>query len=188
MSKVGKRYARALFDSSSTQGLESISTLLDKVALQLASSDDLKKILANPSIPLNERRTCLISLSDAVVAKAAVDLNSGDRTILLNFISVVFEASRLSAISEIASEFKKLVVALKRHVSIEVESAFPLTAEQLSVIQEGLGQKYKNLATTTIKDAPELLSGVRIKIGDTIVDSSVRGRLDSIKSKLLASL
>lgn len=187
MSKVGKRYARALFDSSSPAGLESISNLLDKLSVPLTNNSDLRNILSNPSIPLKERVACLDGLAEVVIGKAQIALGEEDKGTVMNFLSVVFEANRLSAVTEIASEFKKLVVALKQHVSIEIESALPLTVDQLSAIEVGLGQKYKNLATTTIKDMPELLSGVRIKIGDTIVDSSVRGRLDSIRSKLLAS-
>lgn len=187
MSKVGKRYARALFDSSSTKGLELTSELLGALATAIAGSEELRKVLANPSINPDERQACLQLLGESLLEKAGQGISDEDRKAFINFLAVIFQAGRAAAITEIASEFKKLVIALKQHVSIEVESAHPLTDEQLSTIKMGLGDKYRHLATTTIKNAPELLSGVRIKIGDTIVDSSVRGRLDSIRAKLLAS-
>jgi len=187
MSKVGKRYARALFDSSSTEDLEVTSEVLSGLANSLASSEELQRVLANPSISPDERLACLRMLGEAVLDRAGSKLSSTAKETVLNFLEVVFQAGRVGAMSEIASEFHKLVIALKQLVSIEIESAHPLTEDQLVAVKAGLGEKYKQLATTKIKDTPGLVSGVRIKIGDTIVDSSVRGRLDSIKAKLMAS-
>lgn len=187
MSKVGKRYARALFESSSADGLELIPALLGNLAMAIDTSDELGKLLANPSIALGEREQCLLSISEAIAGRIAGRLSEQDKKSLLNFITVVFQAGRIGVIREISSEFSRLVVALKRHVSIDIETAQPLTAEQLVTMKSGLDEKYKNLATTTVKETPELLSGIRIKIGDTIVDSSIRGRLDTIRSKLLVS-
>ncbi len=187
MSKVGKRYARALFDSSSTEEIELTSAVLNSLATSLAGSEELQRVLANPSIRPDERLACLHMLGEAVLDKTGSKLSSTAKETVLKFLEVIFQAGRVGAMTEIASEFQKLVIALRQLVSIEIESAHPLTEEQLAAIKAGLGEKYKQLATTKIKDTPGLVSGVRIKIGDTIVDSSVRGRLDSIRAKLMAS-
>lgn len=97
---------------------------------------------------------------------------------------VLARNKRLDLIDEIREQFEALRAAEEQTLDVEVVTAFPLTDEQSGTIERSLAAKYsKEVNLTSVVDR-DLLGGAIIRAGDTVIDGSVRGRLDKLAESL----
>ena len=147
---------------------------LEDFAVSFAGSKDLHELLLNPSIPVKKR----VAILDAVNAK----IGCGPK--VRNFLAVLISHERLSALDEIVAEYR---AEMNRRLSIaeaEVVTARPLPAQE----QQDLARQITELAGTkvnaTFREDASLLGGAIIRIGSTVYDGSVRGRLERLRESL----
>ena len=97
---------------------------------------------------------------------------------------VLARNKRLDLIDEIREQFEALRAAEEQTLDVEVVTAFPLTDEQSGTFERSLAAKYsKEVNLTSVVDR-NLLGGAIIRAGDTVIDGSVRGRLDKLAESL----
>ena len=100
-----------------------------------------------------------------------------------NFIDALQENHRLTLLPEIARQFELLKSREESVVEATVESAFPLNDQQAQELAGTLKAKFgKDVRLSTSVD-PDLIGGVRIKVGDDVIDASVRGKLQAMAVK-----
>lgn len=119
------------------------------------------------------------------VGKLIVDV-LGDRADVevKNFIAALQENHRLTLLPEIARQFELLKSREESVVEATVESAFPLNDQQAQELAGTLKAKFgKDVRLSTSVD-PDLIGGVRIKVGDDVIDASVRGKLQAMAVSL----
>lgn len=173
--RIGERYAAALFEViGSAQEAQSLSAELDAL-VSLFDEPALRHALANPRVTEDEKRRVLHVLS----THTASDL-------LRRFIDVVVNKGRVLALPEIAVEFRRRVDALVGEVEATVTSGMPLSEVQRQSVREALSTMTGRRVRLRTDVDPGLLAGIRARVGDSVLDVSVSGRLSRMKHHLLS--
>ncbi|MEK9812972.1 MAG: F0F1 ATP synthase subunit delta [Bordetella sp.] len=102
-----------------------------------------------------------------------------------SLLRLLAQNERLTLLPEIFRQFKDLASRAAHELTAEVESAFALTDSQSQNISQLLKSKYASEVKLSIKVNPELIGGVRISIGDEVIDASVREKLSKMTTALL---
>ncbi len=177
-SAVVNRYANALADvvlspDSGVQPPQAVEQLRAFDAV-VASSPDLRSVLASPAIPIARKR--------AIIKELAAKM--GFATVMRNFVLVVNDHRRAAALAQIVDAFETIIDARLGFVRAEVRSAVELDNDQQGELSGRLGQLAG--APVRIKFAvdPNLIGGVTARIGSTVYDGSVRGRLAGMRTRL----
>jgi F-type H+-transporting ATPase subunit delta len=179
MSAFAARYARAFADVVLDTKLDSadVERQLTDFAATFAASKDLREVLLNPSIPSAKR----VSILDVVNSR----IGCGPK--VRNFLAVLISHERLAAISEIIEEFR---LEMNRRLSIsdaEVVTARPLQDQERAKLEREVAQLAGTRVSATFRQDKSLIGGAMVRIGSTIYDGSVRGRLERLKERLAAS-
>jgi len=101
-----------------------------------------------------------------------------------NFVRVLAENHRLDVLAEIATQFEVLKNEREGTVEAEIASAYPLDADQLRELTTQLETKTGKRVKTRVSVEPELIAGVRIVIGDKVIDGSARAQLAALEATL----
>ena len=175
--ELANRYASALFDlADEKKDLDSVSKNVDALASLIGESMELRSFLTNPLLGTDDKAKAMAAL----VAKAGL----GD-TILGKFLGVVAAKGRLSALPAMLKAFQDELAARRGDVTAVVTSAQPLTADQAAKIEAALSAKYgAKIRMEQVVD-PSLLGGMTVRVGSTMVDSSLSNKLTRMKAALL---
>ncbi|HET6217859.1 MAG TPA: ATP synthase F1 subunit delta [Acidobacteriaceae bacterium] len=179
MSAFAARYARAFADVVFDAKLNSseVEQQLNDFAATFAGSKDLREVLLNPSIPAAKR----VSILDTVNGR----IGCGPK--VRNFLAVLISHERLAALSEIIEECR---LEMNRRMSIsdaEVVTARPLQDQERATLEGEVAELAGTRINATFRQDKSLIGGVIVRIGSTIYDGSVRGRLDRLRERLAAS-
>jgi F-type H+-transporting ATPase subunit delta len=179
MSVFAARYARALADVVLEAKLDpaEVGQQLKDFAATFAGSKDLRDLLLNPSLPTAER----VSILDAVNRR----VGCGPK--VRNFLAVLISHERMAALGEIVEEYR---LEMNRRLSIsdaEVVTARPLEEQERARLKDEMAALAGTRVNATFRQDKSLIGGAIVRIGSTIYDGSVRGRLEGLKEQLVAS-
>ena len=179
MSAFAARYARAFADVVLDTNLDpaDVERQLTDFAATFAASKDLREVLLNPSIPAAKR----VSVLDAVNRR----IGCGPK--VRNFLAVLISHERLAALNEMIEEFR---LEMNRRLSIsdaEVVTARPLQEQERAKLEREVAELAGTRVNATFRQDKSLIGGAMVRIGSTIYDGSVRGRLERLKERLVAS-
>jgi F-type H+-transporting ATPase subunit delta len=170
---VAKRYAEALFDVANTQGqIDTVEQELAGIVDVLHAHPALNNLLQTPSLSVEVKKQQITDLFGNRVS-----------AIVLNFLKLLFDSRRQDAVTGIYNEFVRLVDKARNRVKATVESATPLTDEELQTLTEKLGTNGQQVAITT-KVNPALIGGLKVRVGDRVFDYSVVTRLERFRQSL----
>jgi F-type H+-transporting ATPase subunit delta len=179
MSVFAARYARALADVVLDAKLNTaeVEQQLQDFAATFAGSKDLKELLLNPSIPAQKRVAILDKINGRVGCGPKVR----------NFVAVLIRHERLGALAEILEQYRQ---EMNRRLSIsdaEVVTARPLEDQERAKLEAQVSAVAGNKVNATFREDKSLIGGAIVRIGSTIYDGSVRGRLERLKERLVSS-
>lgn len=179
MSVYALQYARALADVVQKGGLApaEVSGQLEDFLAAYATSRDLREVLENPSIKLEQK----LKVLDALAPRLGLDPK------VRNFFAVLLQNERMHAAAEIASEFRH---EMNRRLGIseaEVISVRALSEAEKAEIEARAAAMTGTRVQAVYRQDPSLLGGVVLRIGDTVYDGSVRGRLEELRGRMLAT-
>jgi F-type H+-transporting ATPase subunit delta len=179
MAVFAARYARAFADVVGDAKLNAaeVEQQLDDFAATFAGSKDLKELLLNPSIPAQKR----ISILDTVNTR----IGCGPK--VRNLLAVLIRHERLGALSEILREYR---LEMNRRLSIsdaEVVTARPLEEKEREKLETQVAELAGTRINATFREDKSLIGGAIVRIGSTIYDGSVRGRLERLKERLVSN-
>ncbi|MDP2827340.1 MAG: F0F1 ATP synthase subunit delta [Sulfuricellaceae bacterium] len=97
-----------------------------------------------------------------------------------NLVRLLLENGRLAVLPVIAEQFEKLKAEQSGELDAEIDSAFPLTDEQVKEMVGLLEKRFGRKVMAQVKVDPELIGGVKINAGDVVIDASVRGQLHNM--------
>lgn len=103
-----------------------------------------------------------------------------------NLLAAVIDNGRLVAIPEVAHQFQALIAAKSGVAEATVYSAFPIDAAQLADVKAALEKRFGRKLNANVLVEPELIGGIRVVVGDEVLDTSVKARLAAMKSALIA--
>jgi len=104
-----------------------------------------------------------------------------------NLLRAVIDNGRLAALPEIAAQFQALVDARSGTSQATIESAFPISDAQVADVKAAMEKRFGRKLETKVVVVPELIGGVRVVVGDEVLDTSIRARLDQMKAALTAA-
>ena len=171
--QIARVYARALFDAASEAGsVERSGADLRAFAAALDASPELADVVFNPQIDPGAKRRVVTHLtqdSDRLAAGTVV---------------LLLEKGRITLVGEVADEFDGLAAAAAKVVDVEVTTAVPVEADVDDQIRIRVQRSTGLDARITKRIDPAILGGLVLRIGDVIVDGSVRGRLRQLATRL----
>ena len=103
-----------------------------------------------------------------------------------NLLRAVIDNGRLSVLPEIAAQFHALVSARSGVSDAIVYSAFPIEPAQLADVVASLEARFKRKLNASVQLQPDLIGGIRVVVGDEVLDTSVKARLEQMKAALTA--
>ena len=103
-----------------------------------------------------------------------------------NFLATVLDNDRLPALPEIAAQFRALVNAKSGVSDAVVYSAFAIDEAQLADVTRTLERRFNRRLNTSVQIDPSLIGGIRVVVGDEVLDTSVKARLEQMKQALVA--
>lgn len=167
-------YAEALFKVVQTEGdLDRVEDELFRFGKLLESNHELKQALADPAIDRSQRVKVLEELLSDKVSPHTLGL--------LTFIVTQDRAKQLPRIldevSSLAAESRKAVLA-------EVRSAVPLDDKQRGDLTAALSKATGKTVELKVMIDPSVLGGVHARVGDTVIDGTVRRRLEQLKEQV----
>lgn len=174
---TAKRYANAL--SAVIQSNDTLDAALDELnafSEAYTANPELRMALMNPSIAAKKRQ----EVFDAILAIDVSD-TPGKRT-----IQVLYQRKRLDLVALVAQEFKQIVDERLNRTIAHLDSATSLSAEQENQIQNSLSSFSGKSVQLDTQINPDILGGIVVRMGDTIIDGSLRTRLAQLKQALLA--
>ncbi|MEJ2123852.1 MAG: F0F1 ATP synthase subunit delta [Alphaproteobacteria bacterium] len=172
VSGVAGRYAIALFELAREQNeLEATEAALIQLDGLLKESETLRRFVLSPLFSAHNQSQVVTLISEKV------DL--GD--LAQNFLQLLVKNRRLSALSEIIANFRKLTVGSRDELTAEVVSAIPLGDAHAQQLKAELSAKTGKHITLNSKVDPSILGGLVVKIGSRMIDSSIRTKLNNLK-------
>lgn len=180
---IARPYAQAAFDlAGERQELANWSEALSDVKDVLADGQVLK-FLANPSMTDARKLEFLVGLCSAVSGKAS--LFAGGNRHGTNFLRLLLEYGRESALPEIATHFLALKAKVENSVDATVTSATKLSNEQLQEVATALEERLGRDVKIETKVDENLIGGAVIRAGDVVIDGSLRARLEGLANALI---
>jgi len=173
MEEIARVYAEALFDVAREHGkLDVIHDQLGQVADAVAQSGDLQVFLFSPYFSSTEKRDG--------IARAV----SGAEPELTNFLELLAEKHRMPVIFRIRRRFDEMWAREKRHLEVRLTSAVELPHD----VVERVGREIEGRAGQTIElesDVDEeLLGGIVLRVGNMVLDASVRNKLERLRKEV----
>jgi len=175
--RVAKRYAAALFGLARRDDiLDAVAQDLTLISRFLAEVPYLRAVLMQPLVSDARKYTIVDeAFSDRVTASS------------LNFLKLLIRKRREDLVNECVREFRALLAEHNNTVDAEAWTAVPMTLEQ----QERLVRSLYTLTGKKVRLMAEidqaLVGGVVVRIGDTVIDGSVRGKLERLERQMLGS-
>ena len=174
LATIARPYAEALFRSSADAGLVAQVAALASVA----SDPGLRQFADSPKVAVEQVEGVLVG----VLAGQGVTLSSAAQ----NLLRTVLDNGRLAALPEIAAQYHALVSAQSGVSDAIVQSAFEISPALLPEVVATLEKRFGRKLKPTVVIDPSLIGGIRVVVGDEVLDTSVKARLEQMKVALAA--
>ncbi len=169
----GKRYAQAAFKLALEQGeLDSWQASLRKIA-DVTTEEKLMALLGNPKLPFEVKK--------ALLAERLGKINP----LALNLAYLLVRKDRLGIAGDISQQYDRLLDTHHGVEHVEVITALPLGDEDKERISSQFGEITGHKVAIDAQVDPSIVGGIKAKIGDTLIDGSIRNRLEALRKSLV---
>lgn len=174
---IARPYAEALFKAAAGSDAQALKDQLGALAT-VAANPDLRQVADNPKVTPMQ----VFDLIAGVALQKGLALDSK----IGNLLRAVIENGRLSALPEISAQFQHLVNARSGVSDATIYSAFPIDEAQLSDVTASLEKRFARKLKAVVEVDPGLIGGIRVVVGDEVLDTSVKARLEQMRVALTA--
>ena len=172
---AARRYAEAAFEVGRRDGtVEAWRRELD-LAARLLGDEAVMRGLMNPAIPLEER--------ESIVSRA---LGGEVSRPVLNLILLLLGRGRIELLPRVAAEFDRLDDRRRGITHATATSAAPLAEDEVSALTSRLERLTGGTVRLELQVDPDIIGGLIVRVGDRLIDGSVRGRLERLRSRLVS--
>jgi F-type H+-transporting ATPase subunit delta len=179
---VSRHYAGALADAvfAPNSGLkpEQAVEQLGAVISLISGSKDLELALLSPAVSKSRKQAVITRLTDELAV----------HRLIRNFLLVIVSHRRTRDLKEIQNNFDLIVDERLGWIPAEIASARDLVPEQREQIEKVLGSKLGKFIRAQYKVEPALIGGVRARVASKEYDATLRGKIDSLRQRLVAHL
>ena len=171
LATIARPYAEALFKAGGDAAVsEQVSVLAG-----VAGDAHLRQFAGNPKVQASQVYDLMTAVVKTTLTKP-----------VQNFLRTVLDNGRLDALPEIAAQFHALVNAQSGVSDATVYSAFPIDSAPLADVVAVLEKRFARKLNASVVVQPELIGGIRVVVGDEVLDTSVKARLEQMKVALAA--
>jgi F-type H+-transporting ATPase subunit delta len=175
LATVARPYAEALFRVAKSGNLSDWSNLVSEMA-QVSAHPDVKLLVENPNLTNSQVIDTFLCL-----------LKSGVSDEAKNFIETLVINGRVSLLPEIAAQFHDLMIADSGSADAQIISAFEMPDAQVGELLKTLEKKFgRKLNPSSVSVDSSLIGGVRVVVGDEVLDLSVRAKLQQMHVALVS--
>lgn len=173
---IADRYADALVKLAQEGKLtfEKINSDLNSVKEILTKSTDLKEFLINPIVSIDSKKEVL----DKVFAN---EIN----TLIINFLKIMVDKNRFETFDEVINSYNKYLDEINNISRIEVTSAIEMSKDSQNRLKEKLESRLKKNVVLDLNINPDIIAGLVIKIGDNVVDMSIKHKLQDLSTNII---
>jgi F-type H+-transporting ATPase subunit delta len=174
LTDVVEGYAAALLEASRAEdAVEDVSNELFHFARAMERSDDLRQALTDQNLPVEKRQAIALELIGAKASPFSASL-----------VSFIIASGRARHVVAIIDTFVERAAAEQDKEIAEIRSSVPLDADQQKRLAEVLSKSLGKQVEVKVVVEPGLLGGIVAKVGDTVIDGSVRHRLDQLRETI----
>ncbi len=171
MSRASRTYAKALFEAAGADASRVADELDAFAAVETEAPDQWNELVA-PGLSSAVRKGTI----DRFLAEA--------HPLVRNVLKVLVDHNRLDETGEVALEYRELVKSLEQQLDVHVTSAVELSQDLRAKLEARLGESTGKQVRLHASVDPEIIGGLVVRHGDTLVDTSLRGRLDQLRLAL----
>jgi F-type H+-transporting ATPase subunit delta len=173
MEKIAQVYARALFE----------------VARQHGKLDEIREQLAQFADALNEHRELAVFFfspyfSQKEKQEALGRVLEGADPIFMNFLNLLIEKHRMPVIFRIRDAYERMWEEENRTLPVEITSAIELDQGTVEKIAKQIGERTGRKVKLATRVDPEILGGLVVRVGNAILDASIRNRLEQLRRQV----
>jgi F-type H+-transporting ATPase subunit delta len=170
MEELARVYGRSLFEVAREQGkLDELREQLGQFADALDQQRELAVFFFSPYFSSKEKQEGLARMLDGVDPA------------LLNFLELLIENHRMPVIFRIRHEYERLWDEENRTLPVEVTSAIELDQATTESLGRTIGERAARKVTLTARVDPDILGGIVLRVGNSILDASIRNRLEQLR-------
>ena len=170
-----RRYAEAAFEVALRDG--TVERWRSELQAAAAVVSDPRAIgaLSNPAISIDLRSDAVRGLLDGVASQP-----------VQNLVQLLLKRGRIEQLPRVAAEFRRLDDRRQGITNAIITSAAPLTQDEVRAITQRLEQQTGGRIAIDVRVDPSLLGGLVVRVGDRLIDGSVRGRLERLRTRLVS--
>lgn len=173
MEELARVYGRSLFDVAREKGLlDVVREQLAQLAQAFDANRDLAVFFFSPYFSTNEKQQALERMLD------------GAEPILMNFIELLIENHRMPVIFRVRAEYDRLWDEENRMLPVQITSAVALDASTTDSLGNTIGERTGRRVALAANVDPEIIGGVIIRVGNSILDASIRNRLEQLRMQV----
>ena len=173
LATIARPYAEALFKAQAAN-LDETLVWLDELA-QVSANDQLQQFAGNPKATEQQVFDLMVGVMRSALPQAGQ-----------NFLKLVIQNGRLVALAAVAQQFRALRNAQAGTADAVVFSAYPIDAAALADLSVVLEKRFGRKLQVSVQQDAALIGGVRVVVGDEVLDTSVQAQLDQMKATLTA--
>jgi len=177
LATIARPYAEAMFKAAAGADLGALATQVDSLAA-VAADADLRQFADNPNVPPAQVFDLFAQVADA----SSLTLSDPAK----NLLQAVIDNGRLAALPQVAAQFRKLVNDRAGVADAVIQSAFAIDDALLGEVVATLERRFGRKLNAHVEIDPELIGGIRAVVGDEVLDTSVKARLEQMKLALAA--
>jgi F-type H+-transporting ATPase subunit delta len=173
LSTVARPYAEAVFKLSQQENASARWSSTLELLETLVGDANLAALIGNPRV---SREQLLGVITEVGGSGLDAEANS--------LVATLAKNGRLPLLPQIRSQFEALRREQEGVLDARIHTAFPLTDAQVATLVADLQKRFQRSIRPAIKVDPDLIGGVKVAVGDVVIDGSVRGRLDRMDAAL----
>ena len=173
MEELASVYARSLFEAAQDAGrLDEVKEQLGQVAEALDGDRDLQVFFFSPYLTSDEKKDGL---------RKAI---TGADPLVQNFLELLIENHRVPAVFRIRREYDRLWDEVNKRLPVTITSAVELDEETVRQIGDRIGEQTGRKVELATNVDPDVLGGLVVRVGNTVLDASIRHRLEQLRKQV----
>lgn len=166
---IARPYAEAVFKLAKTSGTLPAWSEMLRLLAAIAMDEQIKVLIGNPKVPPKR-------LGELLLGICGDKLTDEGR----NFVLLLAENGRIEVLPEVSEMFEQLKTRHDGVLDAKVISAFAMSEAQLKDLVADLEARFKRKIEAKVSIDPELIGGVKVEVGDEVLDASVRAKLEAM--------
>lgn len=176
MEELARVYARSLFQVALEQGdIDGLREQLGQFADALDEHRQLAVFFFSPYFSSIEKQEALVGLLD------------GAQEIFLNFLALLIENHRMPVIFRIRADYDRLWDEHNKTLPVQITSAIALDEETTQSLGRAIGERTGRKIALVAEVDPDILGGIVVRVGNSILDASIRNRLEQLRTQVAAA-